>query len=257
MSLLIRLPIIKGWLEKIDLEIGGLTFPKAMQNLLERHGAKLKVLGKDKYLTEILRNASVVVVSNHPNEVDVPILLASLEPRDDLYMVAVSVMMGFSKNLDKHLIPVYVNHRMKDRKRTRLTNKFFRKVHMDYGFSQDQAHQKNIGSIDRTSEILSNGGMVVIFPEDSDKIKSWQPGIGYIINGLKEPKKTFVVEAFIENSKMWHLLGVIPFVSKLIPTYRVTLSRPILASKFCNHNPKVTTRGMELDYKKWVSGLAR
>lgn len=254
-SIFQRLPLVKMWIGKIDEDIGNSSFTEAMRNLLKRHGARVKFVGKDAKMISLLKESPVLVVSNHPNEVDVPLMLASLEPRDDVYMVSVSSMSGISPNLDKHLIPVYVNHRMKDKKRTRITNKVFRKIHFDYDMTLDEAHQKNIESIERTSKILDNKGLVAIFPEGSDDLKSWQPGVGYIIKGLKYPDVTSVIYVYIENTSAWHILGIIPLVSKLIPAYKVYLSKPASAGKWPGENAKVITRLMELDYKKWVENI--
>lgn len=241
--------IANRWIKDFDNQVGKRGIQKALMDLLSSHGVKLLTKGKSKKIKNMLRNEPTVVVSNHPMDTDILVMLAGLESRMDNFVVGNSVLMSLGENISKHVIPVYISHNFKDENslRMRVLSRFFKKDTTDH----QQSHKNNIKNIALASKKIDEGGVVVICPSPGSKNGRWFDGIGYLIKNLKFPDKVNVVKIKVGNTSDIDYFRFLPFINKILPPFKITFAKPVFASKFIDKNPKIITKIMELDYKKW------
>ena len=110
MTTLSDLPLIGNFIRTIDQDIKEYSFIQAMRNVVKRSHTRLEIRGLRSGARDILQTKSAVVVANHPNEAEVIALIASLPERNDVYLIVNARMLGIVKDLDRHLIPVYIEH---------------------------------------------------------------------------------------------------------------------------------------------------
>jgi len=249
---------LTGWiLKKIDREIARFGFPKAIRRLLARIDSKL-IIKNRKPIKSLLEKGRVIMISNHPAEADVLVLLASLFKRKDAYLIAIHSILNILPSLDKNIIPVYIGHRM-DKKKDfgTLKTKILRRIHYSEKFDEEAAHKKNISSIKTAAKKINQGGLVIIFPMVGEENNRFMPGVGYMIKDLKKIKKTKVVMAMIEGTSNWDYLRIIPLVGKLMPRPRVTFSPSIPAERYFDDDARVVATKMETDYRQWAKTVTK
>ena len=78
---LFKLPILKSIIDRFDSDIANFGFQKAFANIIKNSNTKLEIIKKDKSINEILANKPVIVVANHPFEIEPLILLGSMPNR--------------------------------------------------------------------------------------------------------------------------------------------------------------------------------
>jgi len=161
-----------------------------------------------------------------------------------------SMFVGLLENMDKHLIPVYVTHSLKESKFDIKERLFFwmtgKKI-----LNKEESQIKNKASIKKAGKILKSGGVVIIYPGPNIKDGLWFPGVGYLIDEAKSNKKIKVLMAHIEGTSKWDYIRLIPGVAKLMPNFRVTFSNFLNISEVWQNEAKKTARYLELVYKNW------
>ncbi|OGH12810.1 MAG: hypothetical protein A2776_01295 [Candidatus Levybacteria bacterium RIFCSPHIGHO2_01_FULL_40_10] len=251
-SQLAGLPIIKPFIKTINSDVKKFGLQKAMMNTVIRSGTNLIVKGKSSKVEHVLKNEAVVLVANHPHEVDIIALFAALSPREDTSLIISFRFMNLVPHADPYLIPVYTEHHAIKAGEEKLKRKFFRKLHNVPTFSPEEEHKKNIESIKFASEKVERGEMVVIFPNPSkDQRRSWYSGVGHMLHGVNRRKKVYVVKAYIEGTSNFDYLRLFPHAAKLLTPIKVTFSQPQNVETILKNDPKEITRILEDDYRKW------
>lgn len=216
----------------------------------------IRRIGKDEEVLNVLKNKPVVVVSNHPAESDVPVLLSSLSNRKDFYLVINSSFCNIGKNIDKHLLPVHIVQRLFDSNKLNLRLRLLRAIHKTDLLDKETAQQKNRESINNASEKINRGGLVTIFPAAGSKDNKWFSGVGHIISGINKNREAFIVMAHIKGTSDWDYLRIIPGIRKLLPKIEVHFAKPIKINEVKRLDPKETVARIEEKYKVWSSGLS-
>lgn len=254
-SQITRFPIIKPFVKTINRDVKKVGLQGAMVNTVTRSGTKLVIEGSTREVKRVLGEEACVVVSNHPHEVDIIALFAALPARPDTSLVINSRFLNLVPNADKYLIPVYIEHHGK-RNREQIREKLFKKFHPVTTFAPDEEHKKNIQSIKNASLKVSNGELVVIFPNPTkNKNRKWYPGVGYLLKGTRREKPIYVVRAYIEGTSNLDYLRFIPHAAKLLTPIRVTFSKPILVNKMLQKDAKSIAAGLNENYVAWVKKL--
>lgn len=242
-------------LKNFDNKVKNAGFNRAILELLKNTGTKLEIEGKEN-IKENLQKDGIIIVANHPAETDVPALLATLEQRKDVYLIINSMFVGFLENMDKHLIPVYVTHGLKESKFDIKERLFFwmtgKKI-----LSKEESQIKNKASLKKAGKILRNGGVVIIYPGPNIKDGHWFPGVGYLIDEAKSNKKIKVLMAHIEGTSKWDYIRLIPGVAKLMPNFRVTFSNFLNIGQVWQNEAKKTAWYLESVYKNWEMGIEK
>ncbi len=237
-----------GFLRRLDEELGcsGLV-AVAREKVASWGGVDIKI---DKQTLKVLRTRPVVVVANHPGELDPVVLAAAMPERDDMYFVVDATFVGILKNLDEHLIPVYIQNNIEAEGRRTWREKFLGWRGLVERLPLEEEGKRNRRSIRVASEKLEKGGLVVIYPAANDG--SWYSGVGYMLAGMKG-KKVLVVMAEIKGSNRWSWLKLVPGLGRLLGGFKVRFSKPVLVE---GKDGKEITIFLEKKYSLWTGSLS-
>ncbi|MCX6726670.1 MAG: 1-acyl-sn-glycerol-3-phosphate acyltransferase [Candidatus Shapirobacteria bacterium] len=242
-----------GWvLKKIDKDVktGGMI--ETMHRLTDSM-VKLVVKNREK-VKLTLKNEPVILISNHPSQVEVLILLGLLEKRDDAYLIADHSFLEILPSVDKHIIPVYINHRLDGKQKDSWKFNLLTRFHQSESFCREIAHKKNIASINLATDKVNNGGLVMIFPAAGELGGKFLSGLGYMIKNLKNPKKVKIVMVHVRGTSTWDYLRLIPIVRNFLPKVYITFAEPIPAGQFLAPEAKAISENVEKRYYEWVRG---
>ena len=204
--------------------MGRLGLVMVARELVEKWGGvEVKMSKKTR---QALTKEAIVVTSNHPGELDPLILAANLPKRNDISFIADANLLGRLKNLDKYLIPVYIQNNIETEGRRTRREKLLKKLGLIKKLEKEEEGRRNRESIKKASEKLKKGGLVVIYPEANDG--HWYAGVGYMLAGVGN-KKVRVVMAEIKKSNKWSWLRLIPGAGKLMGRFRIRFSEPLVA----------------------------
>ncbi len=254
-------PILSFILRKLDQDINKFGVQQAMVNLLKRSQTRFSVSGLNEETKKILKKNAVVLISNHINTLDPAVVFATSPAREDSYLIVASDFLNLSKNLDKHLIPVYINHHYEEenykenKKYYYYLLKTLRLLHPLPKFTAEEEHQKNIESIARASRILEKGGLVIIFPEGGNSNEGWMKGIGHMLKGVKKSRTIFIVNVFIRGDSDLDFLRIIPGGGMLLPSLEINYSKPKIANELFEKDVRVIVKDLADNYKNWSSRL--
>jgi 1-acyl-sn-glycerol-3-phosphate acyltransferase len=161
-----HIPFISGIFHRLNEDIRIKGVQKAFKDVLDNQNIPLLVNCLDHKLIKILKSHRVILVANHPNEIEPFVLLASLPSRSSVFVLVNILFLNWLSELNKHLIPVHVRHRLGKSERFRLRARLFWLLPLaNRNISYEKGHAENILSINKASQKLDTGGMVIIFPE--------------------------------------------------------------------------------------------
>lgn len=194
------LPIVGGHIREVNSQIPRKGLPLALKDFFENHGVHISAEYSGGAL-EALQNDPVLVVASHPDIMnDTMGLLASLPSnRKDVSVVMSSLLLKMGGSFTEHVIPIY-NVQPVGTKAIRM---LLRRVGMDEKkLPTLQAAKKNVQSLRVVRKKITEGGLVVFFPDGGKKDNEpWQNGIGELIDQLKDTPNTKIVFAEVEGSK--------------------------------------------------------
>lgn len=254
MSFLLGLPVIGGLITNLANNVETIGLQRAMARYFERSQSKIIVQGQTASLKKILQHERVILVANHPQEIDTIALLSTLPTRKDSYMIVTSVAFGIHKSLDKHLIPVYIEHHHKKSQKNGIM-RVIKKVRSLPYLTPDEEHEKNIQSIQEASTKVSKGGQVIIFPTSKGKNTKWFTGIGHLIKGIKSKEPIYVVNAYIQGASKFDFLRLFPGIGKILPTISITFAPARKVNTLQKHYPKEITKQLANEYYYFVKTL--
>jgi len=232
-----------------SLKIHGIskTFKKVIQNC-----SRDFIINLPESTKKVLKKDRVLVICNHPSQVDVLLLLASLPHRSDTYLVAMHRLLSILPSIDKHLIPVYISHRINDFSKTDWKFNILKKFHFSPEYSKEVAHQKNIENIALAAKRVDEGHLLCLFPAGgSENGRDFLPGIGHLIKNLKYPEDTKIVMAHVGGTSDWDYLRIIPFVNKFLPKFRINFSEAQDISNFIYPEARQIPKLLQDHYEKW------
>jgi hypothetical protein len=249
--------LLGRFLNRINSDIERSGVPLTMAKIIQKTGTKLIIDGKNKKTISILKNNPVILAANHPSEADVLILLAALEERKDNNLIINSIFTKVLPNLDKNLIPVHINSRLMEKNKFNIRLRLLKKLHNTETLMAVDEHKKNIESINNAIEKLNQGGLVAIFPGGGGEKGKWFSGVGYLAKGVKNLNKTYFINAYIEGTSIWDFLRIIPFVSKLMPPFKISIDEPKTIKHLQLLGPKEASLVLESEYNSWTNKLLK
>ena len=92
-------------IQAINKDIETYGFVGANRKTVERSGTTLTTIASLK-TKRIIKKKAVVIVANHPFEVETIAIISSLPLREDIFLIINAMFVGLVKKLDKNLIPV-------------------------------------------------------------------------------------------------------------------------------------------------------
>lgn len=253
-----HIPIISGIKRQFDRDIGDMGIQQAFAKWVAIAGeGKLSIRGKDDYVREILREKPVIVVGNHPSFAEILTTVASLEPRDDIYGLGISLFLGIGPNISRHVFPVYRTKQMSS-ERQKLLVKAGYLLNLGPNIPPEEAHEKNIESVNNAAEAVRKGGLVVIFPHGIRAGKErWSRGVGHLISKIGRQTDSYLIFVYSEGVSNWDYLRLVPGVKKLIPPASITFSQPRTIDSVLDQtdDPRFLTEKLKEDYDVWISSL--
>ena len=265
------IPVVGRMVSKFDSMIGTHGLQGAMRELVRRSGGKLETSGLDPSVEDILRTKPVLLICNHPHDIETFALGAALPDREGLFFIGSHNLQGIGDNLAAHIIPVYIGkHEKGEGKQFKLSVRVGRRFKLGPDMSEEEAHQRNEQSIITAAEKIAQGHLVVIYPEGpKGKEGKWMDGIGYLLYHLCNTPDAQIVFAHVSGTSDKDILRLIPGASRFFPTVKVNFSTPMPARKIVGHltaiDPtdkasvksiaKGLARGQERDYSRWINEM--
>lgn len=243
-------------LKKLDEEVQRYGPQDTVRRLAKKLGTRINIFLPEK-TKKVLQKNPVVLVANHPYEVETLALIASLPNRTDSFMVVNAKILGLIPNLDKYIIPVYISHHRNEGKRPKLSGRILNKLHKSEELSPEEEHRRNIESIALAAQKIKDGGLVSIFPEKRRQIKTWQTGIGYLIYQAKDKKSASIIMSYIEGTSELDWFRLIPFINKILPPLNIYFSEAIPINSYFKYTPKEITNKLEEKYNQWMTTLTK
>ncbi len=247
-------PIIRDILSRTNHRAEKLGIVAFMKSLIRIGRNNLEVtIPKETWKT--LAQEPVLIISNHPAESDVPLLLSILQEREDTYLIASHHFLKILPDVDKNIIPVYISHHHWETNDVRL--KIFNKVHHSEIYNQEEAHAKNRESIALAGEKINAGGVVVIYPAAQEMNHHFRNGVGFLMEQIQNPKKAKIVMTYIKGTSPWDYLRLVPFLGKIMPKIKIVLSKPFPVNEVITSDGKATTKKLETKYNSWTKKLGK
>ncbi|OIO13036.1 hypothetical protein COV53_00670 [Candidatus Gottesmanbacteria bacterium CG11_big_fil_rev_8_21_14_0_20_37_11] len=257
MSNIHKLPIIGKFIKTLDRDIKKYGWQDAARRIIKYTNTSLEIIGKYPKLDIILAEKGVIIVANHPFEAETIALIASLPTRKDTYLMVNAMFTGLGNSIDKHLIPVYIRHHKNPKIKKRLLKKIMDTFHPQKEYSPDIEHKKNIININKASQIVRKGGLVIIYPGRRSTDGKWFDGVGYFIKGVGKSKNTYIVQVYSEGTSNWDYLRLHPLLGKILPKVKIYFSRELPINKFISENAKEIKNKLEDNYCKWLSTIGK
>jgi hypothetical protein len=239
-----------SYIKRIEKSVLELGFQEGLRREIKRSNSKFLVFGKEE-IRDILAEAPVIIVFNHPHEVETLACLAALPDREDVFMVATYLLMGLMPAIDKHLIPVYV--RQRDVIPRKISAFILEHFAGKGGITLEEKHQRNIQSIRDAAEKVRQGGLVMISPNPDNK--KWHAGIGWMINNAGSMEQAYYIKVHVFHSSLIDYLRLIPGLGRILPTIKIYFSAPVKLSRIWQTDGKKLTLELEEEYNEWVKGL--
>lgn len=234
-----------------SLKRHGLTY--TIRNIVGKVSPGYKV-SCPKQTEKVLETKRTLLICNHPAEADVLLMLAAIPPRQDVYLVAMHGLLSILPAINKHLIPVFISHRIDNDSCHDWKYRLFKKLHSIPEYSKAVAHLKNVNSIAKASRKIDHGSLVGIFPSGGGKYGSpFLPGVGHLIKNLKYPTQTHVVMAHVSGTSSWDFFRILPLVNRLLPKFKIEFSLPIPASRINQGSGRTIAQKLEAQYYSWAN----
>jgi hypothetical protein len=242
-------PILGSFIKTINQDSKKLGFQQAVKNVLIKSQSKFIVTGQTQEVLKVLKDKPCVLVSNHPTNASVLSLIATLQARNDIYLIINRRFIGYAPFLDTHLIPVYIDHHVRENNNNAIIRFITKPFISKETFTHDQEHKKNIESIQKASEIVTKGGLVILFPGFPEtRDAGWFPGIGHLLKQIKR-KDIYIQMVYIQEAPYIEYLRVLPFVGKFLPKMIFHFEKPITLNAVFEDNPRKLTQQLEKIYK--------
>jgi len=201
---------------------------------------------------KVLKNDRVLLICNHPAQADVLLLLAAVPKRPKIFLVIMHGVLSILPAINKHLIPVYISHRINNDSEPDWKVRLLNKIHFSPEYSKEVAHQKNIKSMTLATQKIDEGSLLAVFPAGGSKNgRDFLPGVGHVIKNLKYPDKTKIVMAHITGTSTFDFLRIIPFVSKFLPRFKIEFSEALNATNFSGNNGRQISQHLQSVYDQW------
>ena len=244
----------------VDNNIRDFGLQKGFLEALNTWGVKVAVQNLTPEINKIFEGSPVILIGNHPTFSEPFVLPALLPQREDAFMVMSQSFLSLAPHLKQHTLPIFMGYRTKGEG---VMTSVLRKI-LTYGdIDYENAHRRNIESIDLAASRVSSGGLGIVFPAPLRQLSNgqWKTGLGYLINGIKYPSETYLIEAYIEGTARHDVLRANPILRDRYPEIKVIFRDPQKIADIKGRMPKTNEReltvGMEKDYLEWVKSLKR
>ncbi len=240
-----RVPVLSSVLNELNRDIQKLGISKAIARLSKKAHTQLDVVMSEK-TKRILAKERVILIGNHPTDTEPVALFAALPSREDTKLIITDHMMGVSPELDKYFIPVHVQvHSVGNPAPWRPTAYLAGATQEKKTWTHEEAHAFNVRQIQKASDELARGALIMIFPGERKKDGHWFPGVGYLLANAKTTQPLYFVGAFVTGTSHWDYLRLFPHLGRLFSPITVTFSEPLKINYLQKQPGKQIARELE------------
>lgn len=200
-----------------------------------------------KYLTD----KPIILIGNHPHQLDLFALLASSPKRKNSFIVAMAEVVNLWPSIKPYSLKTYnIRNNWVDK----VMMKIIGYLNHTRKMSKEESRSYNRQIIKKAAKKLKQGGLITIMPGPHTKRKDiWKNGLGYLIeNALKNKTQVYLVNSYTNGSTSFDFLCFFPLLRKLLPTLNVFFSRPVLITMFPGENPREIVARYQNKYWRWV-----
>lgn len=245
-----RLPVFNRMVKSFDQSAEKIGLHETAANFLAKLRCRVNISYESPETVEILRGKPTIIITTHnKGKTEGFPLVASLPPRDDLYILGSAGYMTWGETLRKSILPLYISNKSTPG----LMAKILTKTEFENRIpSQKETYSKNASSVKEAAKKISEGHQVIISPE-GNRLKEkpregiWYNGLGHLINQLPIDSNAYIVMARIGNPRL-------QISKKSLFEIDVNFSEPIKVSDLLsqlgpgNRSPKKITRALERKY---------
>jgi len=246
---------VKKFIGKYNTQIKKFGPQKTMLKFLKSRGNKFIIEKQSPKTDKVLKREPVVIIANHPFEIEPAVLMASLPSRKDSYLIIDAVYTNVFTQLDSCLIPVYIQNKVIAERGKGIKEAIWHKLHPLPKFTREEEHKKNINSIRKASRKVTQGGSVAIFPSGPKNTSVWHPGVGYLVKGISAGNSFFLVKAMIKGTSYLEFLRFLPKIGNLFPSFKVVFSAPKKINYLLDFSPREITYRLKKEYIDWQAEI--
>ncbi len=255
--LLTRLPIIAEFIRNLKREVTTKGWPVGISHLLKEYGINLNITPPSAATTQTLAQKPVLVVANHPYELEVLVLIGSLPNRNNVKLIINANYLNLIDYGHDQMIPVYIGHKNHNQYAQSFIKRALNLLAPKNNLSAEDEHSKNIESIAQAAKFLSGGQLVILFPDRHSPDGHWFNGIGHLIHQTKPEINPQIVFSFIEGTSSKDFRRFIKPINRFFPPINVTFSEPISLAPYIDLEPKDIRVQLEAQYREWVSSIGK
>jgi hypothetical protein len=232
-----------------NIELHG--FPYAFARVI-RSVSREMIVNRHPEAFTTLSEEPVLLITNHPAEMDAIVLLGSLPNRKDIFMLINNSFISVLPAFDPHCIPVYVKYRSQGEERETLRAKVLKKIHYSPLLSLEESKIKNKESINESAKRINEGGVILLAPGFGNNDKEFKIGLGYMLNALDGKNNPKIIMTHISGTSKVDYLRAFPIIRRFLPRFRIEYSGPAEATQFISGDPKADTKHLQDFYFDWV-----
>ncbi|MBT3302339.1 MAG: hypothetical protein HOF35_16270 [Bacteroidetes bacterium] len=239
-------------LRRINKNIEEIGFAKAFARVIDSVSKKMDVQRHPDAI-KTLSEDPVLLITNHPAELDAMVLLSSLPTRKDVFMLINNSFISVLPAFDPHCIPVYVNYRTQGDERETMRAKVLKRIHYSPLLTLEESKVKNREAIGVSAKAIDDGGVILLAPGFGNNDTEFKIGLGYMLNAVSIPEKAKIIMTHISGTSKLDYFRAIPLLKKVLPRFRIIYSGPAELKKFVSGDPKVDTKSLQDYYFNWVN----
>jgi len=249
-----HIPFLSTILHNVNQDIIELGIHKTFNNIVKLRKCKIIVKGLSPQLKKILKSERVIFISNHPHIIEPFIYVSTLPPRKDFYIVMNAKFLNWLSNLNPHIIPVHIQHHYQKENHLGLRARIFNLLPLSIkSIDQQRAHELNINNMEKASNLLDQGAMIIIFPGDENI--HWFSGVGHLTKKTHTKKPIYMVRAYMHRTNKFDLLRMIPGFGVFFPPIFIEFAPIVKINHLRKFDGKKIAQIMETDYRTWKTSL--
>lgn len=205
-----KLPYIGKKISALDVQVGEEGISSTVNDFLEKSGIHV-IPRYSRGSLEALSNDPVLVVASHPDLLSDTLGIVGALPsgRRNISIVGNPLQTRMGPNVAEHIISI---HGVAQQPTKSLELRLVRKLlagylQLDDNRSPLRLGRANMPALDQMEQKLSDGGLVILFPEGSrEEGGEWYTGLGETVVRVQNKERTKVIFAKTEGQK-WRNRG--------------------------------------------------
>lgn len=229
---------------------------KSISNFLKKIKLKPQEIILPSKTLEVLKEKPCILITNHPHYIEFLLTLTNIPYRKDIFIVITDSCLDLIPSLDKHLIPVHIQHHGPENVPKKIIDfgRIFFFTPAQKNIEESRAYNRK--NIDLGVKKVNKGGILLICPQGlRESGGRWFDGIGFIVSKLDIKKDVNLINVYVKNTSRLDILRIIPFMSKFLPQLKIAFSQPFSFKKYLDKKPKEITKLLEKKYNNWSKSI--